>query len=247
MLSAGELATLSTDTEHWATRLEDRARYLAYQALAILIFVLCLAVLAVAVFFFAASITRSDLSASDIDSKLNATSNAIAKLQKDLNAAVQDVDARAGEVAGQIKDVGERFTELSASKASLMREGGPQAPTMDLSNEPTSLDHLGQIVLANLQNPNPDGSISRSIFFRGHFAVALRSSPEGWRMFVSNMKDFAPLVQALEAYHDAQKKGQDLGQTIDLNRRLTASSTTKNQTRSPDYSAHQKSLNVPQQ
>jgi ABC-type Na+ efflux pump permease subunit len=104
---------LSAETELWAVRLEDRAKYLANQALAILFFVLCLAALAVAVFFFAASITKSDLSASDIDSKLNASTNAIAKLQKDFDAAVHDVDVREAEVAGKIKDVGLRLTERS--------------------------------------------------------------------------------------------------------------------------------------
>jgi hypothetical protein len=79
-------------------------------------FVFCLAGLAVAVFFFAASITRSDLSASDIDSRLNASTNAIAKLQKDFNAAAQDVDVCKADVAAKIKEVGERLTELSSPK-----------------------------------------------------------------------------------------------------------------------------------
>jgi ABC-type Na+ efflux pump permease subunit len=124
---------VSTETEEWAKRLEDRAKYLAHQAWVILFFVLCLAGLAVAVFFFAASITKSDLSASDIDSKLNASTSTIAKLSKDQDSAVQDVEARAGEVASKIKDVGEHFGELSPSTASLTREDDPQAPAVDLA------------------------------------------------------------------------------------------------------------------
>jgi hypothetical protein len=197
---------LSAETEQWALRLEGRAKHLANQAWAILFFVLCLAGLAVAVFFLAASITKSDLSASDIDSKLNASTNAVANLTKDQIAAVQDIEARAGEVAGKIKEVGERLSELSPSQVSLTREDDPKTLSVDVSAEPTTPDHLGQILLGNLQNPNPDGSVSRSIGFRQHFAVALRSSPEGWRTFASNMKDFAPLVQALDAYQRAQKK-----------------------------------------
>ena len=208
---------MSAETEQWALRLEGRAKYLANQAWAILFFVLFLAVLAVAVFFFAASITKSDLSASDIDSKLNASTNAVAKLTKDQIAALKDIETRASEVAGKIKDVGERLSELSPSKVSLTREDDPQALRVDVSQEPTNPDRLGQILLANLQNPNPDGSISRSLLFRQHFAVALRSSPEGWRTFASNMKDFAPLGQALDAYQSAQKKELDVRDTLNLN------------------------------
>jgi hypothetical protein len=213
----GGASHLSAETEQWAQRLEGRAKYLANQAWAILFFVLFLAVLAVAVFFFAASITKSDLSASDIDSKLNASTSAIEKLTKDHDAAVQDMEARAGQVAGKIKDVAQHLTELSPSKSNLIREGDPQPTSLDLNIEPTTLDHFGQIVLGNLQNPNPDGSISRSLLFHNHFAVALRSSPEDWRTFVSNMKDFAPLVQALDAYQSAQKKELDVRDTLNLN------------------------------
>jgi hypothetical protein len=86
-----------------------------------------------------------------------------------------------------------------------------------LAQEPTTPDRLGQTLLANLQNPKPDGSISRSLIFRQHFAVALRGSPEGWRTFTSNMKDFSPLVQALDAYHRAQKKEADVLEELNLN------------------------------
>jgi hypothetical protein len=209
---------LSVETEQWAIRLEDRARSLNKQAWAILFFVLCLAGLAVAVFFFAASITRSDLSTSDIDSKLNASTNAIAKLTKDYDAGEKDIQALAGEVAAKIKDVGEHLTELSPSIASLTREDDPQALRVDVSQEPMTLDHFGQILLSNLQNPSPDGSISRSVLFRDHFAVALRNTTEGWRAFASGMKDFAPLVRALDVYRGALKKEQDLGQNLNLNR-----------------------------
>jgi hypothetical protein len=208
----GGASHLSAETEQWAIRLEDRAKYLAKQAWVILFFVLCLAGSAVAVFFFAASITKADLSASDIDSMLNASTNTIAKLTKDHDTAVQDIEGRAGEVASKIKDVGEHFSELSSSKASLEHEDPKQA--LDLSNGLPSPDRLGQILLANLQNPNPDGSISRSLLFGRHFAVALRCSPEGWQTFASNMKDFAPLVQALDAYQSAQKRS---GRSRDAN------------------------------
>jgi hypothetical protein len=67
------IATLSAETEQWARILENRANYLARSASAILVFVVFLAGLAVCVFIFAASITRSDLSASDIDARLNAS------------------------------------------------------------------------------------------------------------------------------------------------------------------------------
>ena len=109
--------------------------------------------------------------------------------------------------------------ELSPSKTSLVREDDPQAARLDLGQEPTTPDRLRQILLANLQNANPDGSITRSLVFRGHFAVALRSSPEGWRMFASNMKDFAPLAQALDAYHGMLKKEQEVVEAINLNQR----------------------------
>jgi hypothetical protein len=109
------------------------------------------------------------------------------------------------------------LSELSPSKVSLTREDDPQAVCVDVSQEPTNPDRLGQILLANLQNPNPDGSISRSILFRQRFAVALRSSPEGWGTFASNMKDFAPLGQALDAYQSAQKKELDVRDTLNLN------------------------------
>jgi len=226
-MSEREPATLSAEAEQWAIRLEDRARYLANQAWAILFFVLCLAGSAVAVFFFAASITRSDLTSSDVDSKLNASTNAIAKLSKDYDAGDKDIQSRAEEVASKIKDVAERLTELSPSRASLTREDDPQALRVDVSQEPTTLDHFDQILLSNLQNPSPDGSISRSILFRDHFSVALRSSLEGWRTFASNMKDFAPLAQALGAYQDALKKEQDLGQNLNLNRAAYAKLTDK--------------------
>jgi hypothetical protein len=198
-------------------RLEGRAHNLANQAWVILFFVLCLAGSAVAVFFFAASITKSDLSASDIDSKLNASTNAIAKITKDHEAAVHDLEAIEGEIASKIKDVAQHLTELSPSKSSLTGEGDPQLASIDLNVEPTTLDHLGQIILGNLQNSNPDGSISRSLLFHNHFAVALRSSAGDWRTFVSNMKDFAPLVQALDAYQSAKKKEVDVRDTLNLN------------------------------
>jgi hypothetical protein len=94
---------LSAETEQWALRLEGRAKYLANQAWAILFFVLFLAVLAVAVFFFAASITKSDLSASDIDSKLNTSTNAVAKLTKDQIAALQDIETRLVKLPARLK------------------------------------------------------------------------------------------------------------------------------------------------
>jgi hypothetical protein len=209
---------LSAETEQWAIRLENRAKYLARLASAILFFVLCLAGAAVAVFFFAASITKSDLSASDIDAKLNASTNAITKLVKDQDAAAKAADVGAGEVAEKIKEVGEHLAGLPSSKVSLLHETDITQPaTIDLANEPSTVDRLGQILISNLQNPSPDGSITRSLLFRGHFAVALRASIDSWQTFASNMRDFAPLVQALDAYLSAIKREQEIGDSRNLN------------------------------
>jgi hypothetical protein len=183
-----------------------------------LFFVLCLAGAAVAVFFFAASITKSDLSASDIDAKLNASTNAIAKLTKDHEDALQNIGAREKEVADKIKEVGERFAEMSSPKPTLLREkDAPASTTLDLSTEPTTLDHFSQIILLNLQNPNSDGSITRALLFRGNFAVGLRSSLDGWQRLAKEMKDYAPLVQALDTYQSALKKDKDVLESLNLN------------------------------
>jgi hypothetical protein len=197
--------------------LEDRANYLARVASLILAFVLCLAAAAVVVFFFAASITRSDLTASDIDSKLNANMNTRTKLTKEKSAALQDIDARSEAVAGKLQAVGERLADSSSSKAVFLREDVPLTRGIDLTNDPTALGDPGQILLANFGKPNPDGSVSFHLMFGQHFAGSFRGSPEGWRAFVSNMKDFAPLGQALDAYQGAMKKERDLEQDMDLN------------------------------
>jgi hypothetical protein len=98
-----------------------------------------------------------------------------------------------------------------------LREDVPQTLSIELSTEPTNSNRLGQILLDNLQNPDPDGSITRALLFGGHLAVALRTTLDGCRTFASNMKDFAPLVQALDAYQRALKKEIDIGESINLN------------------------------
>jgi hypothetical protein len=88
---------------------------------------------------------------------------------------------------------------------------------LDLAMEPFTTDHLSQIVVLNLQKPGPDGLITKSLLFRGYPAVALRTSIDGWQTFASNMRDFAPLVQALDDYSNAIKKEREIGEKTELN------------------------------
>jgi hypothetical protein len=207
---------LSAETEEWAKILENRANRLAHLAAAILFFVLLLAVSAFLVFIYAASITRSDLSASDIDAKLNASTATIEKLAKDQEEGSRVDAERAGQVAEKIKAVGEHLAATPSSKVSVLNPANVGG-SLDLGTEPFTAVHLSQIVIANLPKSGPDGLITQSLNFRGYPAIALRGPIEDWTTFASDIKDFAPLLQALDAYSAEMKKEYDIQDARNLN------------------------------